>query len=145
MKNNKNFAVRVYDTTCNDYNYESQLFNTEDYSWVDNTLVTDAQCDYSMSKEDAEELKAKFEAYAKKNNIDWVAFRVEEFPLTYDVCFDDESSSNNKGWSESYDYCLSYIKMYNGTNESYFEDYKGGVVSIYCNETEEEVYSEDIY
>jgi hypothetical protein len=49
------------------------------------------------------------------------------------------------GWKQTYDYCLSYIKMYNGTNESYFEDYKGGVVSIYCNETEEEVYSEDIH
>lgn len=40
--------------------------------------------------------------------------------------------------------CLDYIKAYNGTNESYFEDYKGGTVSIYCNETEEDVYTEVI-
>lgn len=145
MKANKNFAVRVFDTTCNNYEHESQLFNTEDYSWVDDALITDEECAYNMSKEEAEELKAKFEAYAKKNNIGWASFEVEELSLTYDVCFDDDTASNNKGWEQTYEYCLSYIKMYNGTNESYFEDYKGGVVSIYCNETEEEVYSEDIH
>ena len=64
--------------------------------------------------------------------------------LTYDLMFDDETASNNMGWAVSYDYCLSYIKNYNGTNESYFEDYKGGTVSIYCNETEEIVYEEEV-
>ena len=37
-----------------------------------------------------------------------------------------------------------YNDRYNGTNESYFADYKGGIVSIYCNETEEDVYTEVI-
>lgn len=37
-----------------------------------------------------------------------------------------------------------YINQYNGTNDSYFADYKGGIVSIVCNETEEEVYSEEV-
>lgn len=78
MKANKNYAVRVYDTTCNNYNHESQLFNTEDYSWVDDTLVTDTECDYNMSKEEAEELKTKFEAYAREHNLDWASFQVEE-------------------------------------------------------------------
>ena len=63
---------------------------------------------------------------------------------TYDVCFDNDNSSNNEGWHETYEYCKNYIEMYNGTNESYFEDYKGGIVSIYCNETDEEVYSERV-
>ena len=63
---------------------------------------------------------------------------------TYDVCFDNDNSSNNEGWHETYEYCKNYIEMYNGTNESYFEDYKGGIVSIYCNETGEEVYSERV-
>jgi hypothetical protein len=143
MKTNKNFAVRVYDTTCNDYDHESQLFNTEDYSWVDDTLV-DTECAYNMSKEEAEALKAKFEAYAKAYSLDWAAFEVEELPLTYDVVFNDDTDSNSKGWEQTYDYCLSYIRMYNGTNESYFKDYKSGVVSIYCNETDEEVYQEII-
>ncbi len=63
---------------------------------------------------------------------------------TYDVHFNDSNDSNNKGFRESFDYCKNYIEAYNGTNESYFEDYKGGTVSIVCNETGEEVYSEDI-
>ena len=63
---------------------------------------------------------------------------------TYDVYFSDSTDSNNKGFNESFDYCKSYIEDYNGTDESYFEDYKGGSVSIVCNETGEEVYSEDI-
>lgn len=63
---------------------------------------------------------------------------------TYDVYFNDDNSSNNKGWHESYEYCLDYIKDNNGTNNSYFADYKGGTVSIYCNETEEDVYMETV-
>lgn len=63
---------------------------------------------------------------------------------TFDVMFNDSSDSNSKGWSESYEYCLDYIKNYNGTNESYFADYKGGTVSIVCNETGEDVYDEEI-
>ena len=63
---------------------------------------------------------------------------------TYDVCFDNDTSSNGEGWHESYQYCKDYIEMTNGTNEGYFKDYKGGIVSIYCNETGEEVYSERV-
>ncbi len=63
---------------------------------------------------------------------------------TYDVFFNDDQNSNNKGWAATYEDCLNYIKKYNGTDESYFADYKGGVVSIYCNEDKVEVYSEDI-
>ncbi len=64
--------------------------------------------------------------------------------MTYDVHFNDANDSNNKGFKESLDYCKNYISSYNGTDESYFADYKGGTVSIVCNETGEEVYSEDI-
>jgi hypothetical protein len=64
---------------------------------------------------------------------------------TYDVYFNDDESSNSKG---SIYYTIeeakSYIKRYNGTNESYFADYKGGVVSIVCNETGQTVYEEEI-
>lgn len=63
---------------------------------------------------------------------------------TYDVHFNDANDANSKGFNESFEYCKNYIETYNGTNESYFEDYKGGIVSIVCNETGEEVYSEDI-
>lgn len=63
---------------------------------------------------------------------------------TYDIHFNDSENSNNKGFEMSYDEALNYIKTYNGTNESYFADYKGGMVSIVDNETGENVYQEEI-
>lgn len=63
---------------------------------------------------------------------------------TYDVFFNDEYDSNNKGFNESLEYCKDYIKMFNGTDESYFADYKGGIVSIVCNETGETIYEEEV-
>ena len=63
---------------------------------------------------------------------------------TYDVHFDDENNSNCKGWAISLAECKDYIDSYNGTNESYFADYKGGTVSIYCNELAETVYETEI-
>lgn len=141
MKANKNFAVRVYDTTCNNYDHESGIYC--DMSWVDGTIV-DTDSEYRLSREEAENLKKEFEDYAKEHNLDWARFEVEEFDLTYDVEFDDENDSNSKGWQESYEYCKNYIDANNGTNESYFADYKGGMVSIRCNETDEVVYREEI-
>ena len=63
---------------------------------------------------------------------------------TYDVHFNDEHDSNNKGMSESLEYCKEYIRENNGTDHSYFADYKGGMVSIVCNETGETVYEEEV-
>lgn len=63
---------------------------------------------------------------------------------TYDVYFNDESSSNNKGFKASYGYCMDYITMHNGTGESYFADYKCGTVSIVCNETGEVAHEEEV-
>ena len=63
---------------------------------------------------------------------------------TYDVVFNDNTDSNSKGFKESVDYCKRYIKGYNGTNESYFADYKDGTVSVVCNETGEVVYEEEV-
>jgi len=63
---------------------------------------------------------------------------------TYNVVFNDETSSNDKGFKESYDYCRQYINHYNGTNHSYFADYKKGTVSIVCNETGETVFETEV-
>lgn len=64
---------------------------------------------------------------------------------TYDVVFNDDTDSNSKNFTHaSLDECKEYIREYNGTNESYFADYKGGVVSIICNETGETVYGEEV-
>lgn len=65
---------------------------------------------------------------------------VEVTNYTYDVYFNSNTSSDNKGFKMSLEEAQDYIEINNGTNESYFEDYKGGTVSIYCNETEEVIY-----
>ena len=65
----------------------------------------------------------------------------EEVVLTFDLQFNDNQNSNCKGFSESNKYCMEFIKKNNGTNESYFKDYKGGTVSIVCNETKEVMYN----
>jgi hypothetical protein len=63
---------------------------------------------------------------------------------TYDVHFNDDQDSNNKGFEYTLEEAKEYIQAYNGTNESYFEDYKGGAVSVVCNETGETVYEEKV-
>lgn len=66
---------------------------------------------------------------------------------TYDVFFDSDDATNNKGFSgpcATLEYCRGYIESFNGTNESYFEDYKGGTVRVVCNETGETVYEEEV-
>lgn len=61
---------------------------------------------------------------------------------TFDVVFNNDESSNSKGFNADKQYCIDYITRYNGSNESYFEDYKGGLVQVICVETEEVVYEE---
>ena len=63
---------------------------------------------------------------------------------TYDIYFNDSENSNNKGFNMILEEAKEYIRIYNGTNESYFADYKGGTVSIVCNENGEEVYNTTI-
>ena len=63
-----------------------------------------------------------------------------EWETTYDVVFNDDTSSNCMGFCSSIEDCKRYIELYNGSNVSYFADYKGGVVQIICNETDEVVY-----
>ena len=61
---------------------------------------------------------------------------------TYDVEFDDNNDSNSKNINSSYHNCLSWIETSRGT--SYFNDYKGGTVSIVCLETGDFMYQEEI-
>ena len=68
----------------------------------------------------------------------------KEKNFTYDVFFNDNENSNNKGFSQTLEYCKNYIKAYNGTDESYFADYKGGIAQVICNETGEVAYEEEI-
>jgi hypothetical protein len=64
--------------------------------------------------------------------------------LTYDVHFNDSTNGNSKWFQADFDLCKNYIEQNNGTNNSYFEDYKGGTVSIVCNETGETAYEETV-
>ena len=52
-----------------------------------------------------------------------------------DVVFNDENNSDNNGFELTYNECLDYIKSFNGSIHSYFEDYKNGFVSIVSNKT----------
>lgn len=63
---------------------------------------------------------------------------------TYDIYFNDDYDTNNKGMKATLEECKDYIRYNNGTNHSYFADYKGGTVSIVCNETGETVYEEEV-
>lgn len=79
-----------------------------------------------------------------EDDEDDVQAHLDASKKTYDVQFDDDAATNSKGWRESFEYCKDYIETNNGTDTSYFADYKGGVVSIICNETDEIVYTEDV-
>jgi hypothetical protein len=65
--------------------------------------------------------------------------------LKYDVHFNDDQDSNNKGFKLSIKECKDYIEAYNGTDTSYFEDYKGGTVSIIEIETGEIVFLTNVF
>ena len=78
------------------------------------------------------------------NNYLALRITVKRLIMTYDIYFDDNESSNNNGFRMTLKEAKDYIEMHNGTDWSYFADYKGGMVSIVCNETRKEVYSEEI-
>lgn len=62
----------------------------------------------------------------------------------YDVVFQSDDSSNNMGFKSSYEYCKDFITANKGRRTPYFEDYKGGSVTIVCIETEEVVFEEEV-
>lgn len=63
---------------------------------------------------------------------------------TYNVVFNDDKSSNSKGFAVSLNDAISYIQANNGTYCGYFADYKGGTVSVVNNQTGEAVYEEQV-
>ena len=60
---------------------------------------------------------------------------------TYDIQFNDNNTSDCKGFKQTLPYCIGYICNHNKTNHSYFADYKGGTASIVCNETNQVVFN----
>ena len=106
----------------NDNNIECKLFNDD----IQKLVISDP---------DANKIE-------DKKSFEYYDFVITN--CTYDVHFDDENDSNCKGWNVSLSECKDYIDAYNGTNESYFADYKDGTVSIYCNELDKIVYETEI-
>jgi len=92
---------------------------------------------------------SKLVKYAKTSNeaVAWgirgedAKKMIESTSFTYDIHFNNDENSNNMGFAKSFTECEQFIAQHNGTNHSYFADYKGGVVSILCNETGEEIKS----
>lgn len=62
----------------------------------------------------------------------------------YDVVFHGAANDNDKGMNASYSECLEYIQIYNGTDRSYFADYKGGTVCIHSLKRGVDVYEEEV-
>jgi hypothetical protein len=63
---------------------------------------------------------------------------------TYDIVFQDSENSTNKGFQVSLEDAKEYIKQNNGTSNSYFADYKGGMVQVVDNESGELAYEEEV-
>lgn len=63
---------------------------------------------------------------------------------TYDVVFNDDTSSNSVGGDRTLKEAYDYIEINNGSDYGYFKDYQNGFVSIVCNETGETVHTEKV-
>jgi len=65
---------------------------------------------------------------------------------TFDIKFTHDLiiKSEKVGLKKTFEYCLKYIQLYNGSNETNFANYKNGTVCIIDSQTENIVYSEMI-
>ena len=63
---------------------------------------------------------------------------------TYDIWFSDDDNSNNKGFRSSFAWCMDWVSIHSATRTGGFEDYKGELVCITCNETGENRYTAEI-
>jgi hypothetical protein len=62
---------------------------------------------------------------------------------TYDIHFSNGDYSYSMGVLWTIEEAKAYVRN-NGTNNGYFADYNGDVVSVVCNETGETVYAETL-
>ena len=107
--------------------------NEHNLNWVKENLDTR---DYEVKGNDI--IITYFEDFQKNDILQAISEK------TYNVIFNDDNNSNDKGFEATLEYCKDYIQSFNGTNHSYFEDYKGGIVQVVCNETGEVVYEEEV-
>ena len=63
---------------------------------------------------------------------------------TYDIVFNDDSNSNNKGFNCSKEEAIQRAEDMLKSKESYVNDYQGGTISVVCNQTGETAWERDI-
>lgn len=93
-----------------------------------------------ISDYDAESIPDLVKEYIPSASMDYT---LENMPV-YDVVFNDDYNSNNKGINGTYEECMNWIEFCRNDKSTYFGDYKGGTVSIIDIETGEHVYTEEI-
>lgn len=99
--------------------------------------------DYEYHLVDVEDLNEdQIRAVANSSDID--AEDIMKVNAAYDVVFNDDENSNNFGAKFNFNEAIDWIKTYNGSNHSYFADYKGGTVSVVNVYTEEVAYETEI-
>lgn len=102
---------------------------------------------------EAIEIAFKFSKMLNAIKLDYLEIQVlvnrlhelKQQNLTFDIHFHDSENCNSKGFEMTLEEAKNYVEMYNGTKESYFQDYKKGIIQIVCNETEEVVHEEEIF
>ena len=130
-------------------------FNADPYCVEDEEMAAEIMAEIEehgawmvTDKEEREMALARLNLQADSERIVYRAsgclFSLDNDEYTYDIFFEDDYNSNNLGFRSSLKYCKDYIRQWNGTNHSYFEDYKGGLVRIVWNETGIIVYEETI-
>jgi hypothetical protein len=100
--------------------------------------------DENYSIVDPDSKRTIFEMGDESATIGNDVFAIAEEELTYDIYFHSNEYSANKGFKYSLEAAKNYIEIHNGTNHSYFQDFKGGMVQILCNETEQVVFEVEI-
>lgn len=83
MKTKKLFAVLVFDNTCNVMGKDFGIYGKGDYSWITDSLNGGNGGDYSMTEEEANEVKADFEQVIRERNLEWASVYVDfvELPI----------------------------------------------------------------
>ena len=110
--------------------------NEKNTNWVNANL--DAR-DFKI--EGNEIVIGYFNEMQKLDILNAISSLIEE---SYDVVFNDDENSNSKGFELSKEDAISYVKSNNGTSESYFADYKGGLVQVVSNTNQEVVFEEEV-
>lgn len=113
----------VLDTFNDQFVHPDKADLNEEKFWIEGTEIPDWVTEIAIKDFGFSEWPELVSKYLKVQ-----VYEVE----TFDIHFNDSENSNNKGFKESFAYCLDYIDRNAG---SYFKNFPNGFVSIVCNET----------